>query len=61
MTTAPNLADIRRTARLVGCVIADRDTRYLVFRITRVRPVFIGARSSLSALRDFMRRIAKSK
>lgn len=60
MSTAPNLADIRRTARLAGCVIADRDTRYLVFRITQVRPVFLGARSSLAALRDFMRRIAKS-
>lgn len=37
-----------------GCFVVEKGGRYLVYRRTPMRPVYLGARSSASALRSFI-------
>ena len=55
MTTA--LTEARQLASAHGCMVIDRGGKYLVYRKTADRPVFVGSRSTPEALRAFVRRV----
>lgn len=40
-----------------GCFVVEKGGRYLVYRKTKVRPVYLGARTSAESLRAFVCRV----
>lgn len=58
MTRAdPLLAEARRIAREGGCFVSEKDGAYRVFRKTAARAVYLGYRTTPSALRQFVQRL----
>lgn len=55
MTTA--LTQARQLASAHGCMVIDRGGKYLVYRKTGLRPVYLGSRGTPETLRTFVRRV----
>ena len=56
-TPLPALIESRRLASANGCYVIEKGARYLVYRKTPARPVFLGYRSTPEALRAFVVRL----
>lgn len=55
------LHDAEQIARSHNMFVIRRGDRFLLFRRTRSRPVFLGARSEAAALRSLVSRCASSR
>ena len=51
------LTQARQLASAHGCMVIDRGGKYLVYRKTALRPVYLGSRGTPEALRAFVRRV----
>ncbi len=58
MTTP--LTQARQLASAHGCMVIDRGGKYLVYRKTAARPVYVGSRSTPETLRAFVRRVTST-
>lgn len=52
-----DLIEARQLASAHGCMVIERGGKYLVYRNTTARPVFVGSRSTPETLRAFVRRV----
>lgn len=55
MQTANPFSQAQQIAHAGGCFVVPRAGRYLVYRKTPARVVYLGSRSTLEALRAFVR------
>ena len=52
-----DLIEAHQLAKAHGCMITEHGGKYLVYRKTAERPVFVGSRSTPETLRAFVRRV----
>lgn len=61
MATARNplqvLKEAKRIAADHGCIVSEKGGKYLVYRKTPMRPVYLGSRGTPEALRAFVCRV----
>lgn len=60
MTTPRPLIEARRLAADHGCMVTECGGKFLVYRKTTARPVFLGSRGTPESLRAFVRRVTTS-
>lgn len=59
--TQQALHDAHQLANQGGCMVCQKNGKFVVYRKTDQRPVYLGARSTPEALRTFVRRLTTSK
>jgi len=59
-TPLPALIESRRIAREGGCYVIEKCDRYLVYRKTAARAVYLGYRTTPAALRTFVQRLVST-
>lgn len=57
MPTANPFTQAQQIAHAGGCFVVPKNGRYLVYRKTAARVVYLGSRSTLDALRSFVKRL----
>ena len=58
-TPAQTLREARNLASNNGCFVSDKDGKWLVYRKTDVRLVYLGQRSTPDALYRFVRNLTR--
>lgn len=48
------IKEAKQIARDHGCVVSERNGKFLVYRLTPVRAVYLGSRSNPDALRAYV-------
>lgn len=48
------LKEARQIANDHGCIVSEKDGKYVVYRKTPTRPVYLGSRGTPEALRAFV-------
>lgn len=57
LTSLQPVKEAMKIARDHGCYVIEKGDRYLVYRKTPARPVFLGYRTTPEALRAFVRKL----
>lgn len=59
-TPAQTVREAKNLAANHGCMVVEKDGKYLVYRKNPARPIYLGLRSTPEALRTFVRKVTSA-